>query len=55
MLGDPRMPDRFWRKIRVEGSCWAWTASECWAYKSLPVYAPETPVLDEGSLPLWET
>lgn len=30
LFGDPRMPDRFWNKIEVNGDtgCWEWTASK---------------------------
>ena len=29
LLGDPRLPPRFWRKIRVlSNGCWEWTASK---------------------------
>lgn len=28
LLGDSRLPDRFWSKVRVEdGGCWQWTAA----------------------------
>lgn len=27
MLGDSRLPQRFWSKIRVVETCWIWTAS----------------------------
>ena len=27
VLGDPHLPDRFWRMVRVEGDCWLWIGS----------------------------
>lgn len=25
MIGDPRLPDRFWAKVEVHDTCWLWT------------------------------
>jgi hypothetical protein len=27
VVGDPRLPPRFWAKVRIEGECWIWTGS----------------------------
>lgn len=31
-FGDPRLPERFWAKVRDTGDCWVWTAAEHLGY-----------------------
>lgn len=28
-VGDARLPNRFWSKVRVVGECWLWVGSRC--------------------------